>query len=108
MAFFELPSHGKRSEAEMQPAKLLSDLSSADASVRLKASKQLEGELRKKATDQRREQFGNRKVTAPLIAALDDPDPKLVHNAVVALAQISRHYFQDDRAYAKLLGLVHS
>jgi hypothetical protein len=31
-----------------------------------------------------------------------------VHNAVVALAQITRHYYKDDRAYVKLLNLVHS
>jgi HEAT repeat protein len=88
--------------------KLLRDLSSSDATVRFKASKQLESELRKAATEQRREQFGNRKATTPLIAALDDPDPRVVHNGVVALAQISRHYFKDDRAYPRLLGLMHS
>jgi HEAT repeat protein len=64
--------------------------------------------LRTAATKQRKEQFGNKNVTTPLIAALDDPDPKVAHNGVVALAQISRNYFKDDRAYAKLLGLVHS
>ena len=92
----------------MDPAKLLRDLGSPDAPARLKASKQLESELRKAATEQRREQFGNRQVTTALIALLDDPDPKVVHNGVVALAQISRHYFKDDRAYARLRGLVHS
>jgi len=91
-----------------RPAKELLDLSSADAAVRLKVSKQLESELRKAATQQRKEQFGNSNVTTPLITALDDPDPKVVHNVVVALAQISRHYFKDDRAYPKLLGLVQS
>jgi hypothetical protein len=91
-----------------RPAGVLQDLSSADATVRLKASKQLEGELRKAATKQRQEQFGNKDATTALVAVLDDPDPRVVHNGVVALAQIARHYFKDDRAYAKLLGLVHS
>jgi hypothetical protein len=90
------------------PATVLRELSSPDAAVRLKASKHLESELRNAATKQRQEQFGNRDATSPLIAALDDPDPKVVHNAVVALAQIAGNYFQDDRAYAKLLPLVHS
>lgn len=90
------------------PAKLLQDLASADASLRLKASKQLESQLRGTVTKQRQEQFGNKKVTTPLIAALDDPDPDVVHNVVVALAQITRNYCKDDRAYAKLLAQVHS
>jgi HEAT repeat protein len=96
------------SETHVDAAKLLRDLGSRDAAIRLKASKQLESELRKAATKQRQLQFGNREVTALFIAALDDSDPKVVHNGVVALAQISRHYFKDDRAYPKLLGLVHS
>jgi HEAT repeat protein len=90
------------------PPQVLRDLSSPEASVRLKASKQLESELRKAATEQRRKQFGNKNATSLVMGALDDPDPKVVHNAVVALAQITRHYFKDDRAYAKLVNLVHS
>jgi HEAT repeat protein len=88
-------------------AKLMRDLGSADAAVRLKASKQLESELRKAATEQRKKHFGNKAATSLLMAALDDPDPKVVHNAVVAFAQIARHYFKDDRAYAKLLDLAY-
>jgi HEAT repeat protein len=91
-----------------QPASVLQDLSSGDATVRLKASKQLESELRKAATKQRQEQFGNKNATTALIAVLDDPDPNIVHNGVVALAQITRNYFKDDRAYARLLELTHS
>lgn len=91
----------------MDTARLMRDLGSADAVVRLKASKQLESELRKAATEQRKKQFGNKTATSRLTAALDDPDPKVVHNCVVALAQITRHYFKDDRAYAKLLDLAH-
>jgi HEAT repeat protein len=90
----------------MDPVKLLRDLDSADAAVRLKASKQLETELRKAATKQRREHFGNVEVTTLLIAALEDPEPRVVHGCVVALAQVTRHYFKDDRAYAPLLGLL--
>jgi HEAT repeat protein len=94
--------------ATVYPATLLRDLSSPDASVRLKASKRLESDLRKAATDQRKEQFGHPEVTGRLITALDDSDPQVVHNAVVALAQIACHYFKDDRAYGKLLPLVRS
>jgi HEAT repeat protein len=42
------------------------------------------------------------------MAALDDPDPRVVHNAVVALAAIAGNYFKDDRVYARLLPLVRS
>jgi HEAT repeat protein len=91
-----------------EPVPFLQDLKSADAKVRLKASKKLESELRKAANKQRQDQFGNKTATTALIALLGDADPNVVHNGVVALAQISRHYFKDDAAYAKLLGLVHS
>jgi HEAT repeat protein len=90
------------------PASLLTDLASPVPSTRLKASKQLEKELRNAATRKRKAQFGSERATTPLIAALDDPDPNVVHNAVIALTQISRHYHKDDRAYARLLPLVHS
>src|SRR5687768_12520126 len=86
----------------------LEDLNSTDAKVRFKTSKRLESELRKRATPGRKSQFGNKTVTLQLIGLLDDPDPKTVHNAVVCLAQITRHYFQDQEAYPKLLALVHS
>ena len=89
------------------PAKVLRDLRSPDASVRLKASNHLQSELRKGATKQRKQWFGNKNATSPLIAALDDPDPKVVHNTVVALACIAQH-FKDDRAYARLLPLIRS
>ena len=102
------PEETKVSDASADyPAKVLRDLRSPDASVRLKASKHLESELRKGATKQRIQWFGNKKATSPIIAALDDPDPKVVHNAVVALACIASH-FKDDRAYARLLQLIRS
>lgn len=88
--------------------KVVQDLSSTDGKVRLKASKQLESELRKGVNKQRQDQFGNKETTSALIGLLDDLDPNIAHNAVVALTQVSRSYFKDDRAYAKLLGLVHS
>ena len=90
------------------PAQVLSELTSPDASVRLKASKHLESELRKAATAQRKELFGNESATSALLMALDDPDARVVHNAVVALAQITRSYFKDDRIYARMLPLAHS
>jgi HEAT repeat protein len=91
---------------DLPPA--LRDLASPDAAVRLKASHQLQSELRKGATKQRKEQFGNTQATSALMAAIDDPDPRVVHNVVVALAAIAGYYFQDDRVYARLLPLVHS
>lgn len=91
-----------------QPPQVLRDLNSPRASVRLKASENLERELRKAATAHGKKQFGNKNATSLVMTALDDPDPKVVHNAVVALAQITRNYFKDDRAYSKLLNLVHS
>jgi hypothetical protein len=90
------------------PANVLAELGSPDPAARLKASKHLETELRKAATAQRKAQFGNEGATTPLVAALDDPDPRVFHNAVVALAQIARNGFPDDRAYPRLLLLVRS
>ncbi len=87
---------------------MLGDLSSRDAAVRLKASNQLQSELRKGATKQRKEQFGNTRATSALMGALDDSDPRVVHNVVVALATIAGYYFKDDRVYGRVLPLVHS
>jgi HEAT repeat protein len=90
------------------PATVFQDLISPDASIRLKASNQLQSELRKGATKQRKEQFGNTAATSALMAALDDPDPQVVHNVVVALGAIAGGYFKDDRVYDRLLPLVKS
>ena len=90
------------------PANVLRNLSSPEASVRLKASKHLESELRQTTTKQRKIHFGNKKTTSALLPLLDDPDPRIVHNAVVAIARIASYYFKDNRAYRKMLQLVHS
>jgi HEAT repeat protein len=90
------------------PGNVLRDLASPETSARLKASKHLESELRKTTTKQRKMQFGNKKTTSALLALLDDPDPRIVHNAVVALARIACYYCKDDRAYPKMLQLAHS
>lgn len=90
------------------PAKVLEEMRSTDAKVRLKASKHLETELRKGVSDQRRKQFGNRAVTSALIDAFADENPKIVHNAVVALTVITCHYFQDGPACERLLPLARS
>jgi hypothetical protein len=93
---------------EDYPAKVLRDLGVPEASRRLAASRHLQSELRKGTSKQRQEQFGNRQATTPLIAALDDPNPEVVRNATIALAMIARCYFQDDRAYPRILPLMHA
>jgi HEAT repeat protein len=88
------------------PAKVLRDLCSSNPSLRLSASRHLQSELRKGASKQREEQFGNREATTPLIRALDDPAPEVVRNAMIALAIISAHYFKDDTAYGKVIEML--
>jgi hypothetical protein len=89
------------------PATVLRDLQSTDPKLRLKASRKLSSDLRKRATKQVKELFGNQQATTPLIAAIDDPDPEVVQNALTAIAQISA-YFKDDRAYDKVIKFMRS
>ena len=81
----------------------LGDLSAAAASKRLAASRVLERAARRVSNADRRKALGRRAATAALVTALDDGDAKVVRNAVIALAEIGRRYFKDDRAYPPLV-----
>lgn len=81
----------------------LQDLSSPEPARRLAASRALERAARRVSIAARKEALGTPAATAALATALGDEDPKVVQNAVIALAEISRRYFKDDRAYPALV-----
>lgn len=87
---------------------LLRDLKAADVKVRHTASRALEREARKVSVQGRKDVLGTRTVTRALISALGDTDRTVIQNAVIALAEISRRYFQDDRAYSAIVRLIDS
>jgi HEAT repeat protein len=91
-----------------EPARVLLDLRDADAAVRLAASKIVQKEAFKVSSKRTLEWLGKRQATTPLIALLDDSDPKIAKYAVMAIAEITRRYFKDDRAYPKVVPLLHS
>lgn len=80
-------------------ATALDDLSAPEASRRLAASRVLERVARMVSNAHRERALGHSTATAALVKAFGDDDPKVVQNAVIALAEVSRRYFKDDRAY---------
>lgn len=65
----------------------------------MEASRTLERATRRVGNAARKEALGAPAVIAILIDACGDDDPRVVQNAVIALAEISRRYFKDERAY---------
>lgn len=87
---------------------VLQELSDADVGVRRKASSALEREARKVSAQERRNALGNRTATRAIICALTDTDRIVARNAVIAIAEVSRRYFKDDRAYDAVIPLLDS
>jgi HEAT repeat protein len=99
---------GRGKQGVFDPTKVLRDLRHADASVRLAASQIVQKEAFRVSSNRVLAWLGNRRATTPLIAALDDPDAKVAGYAVMALAEITRRYFKDDRAYPGVVRLLQS
>ena len=87
---------------------VLRALSDVDVGMRRRASIALEREARKVSVQGRKNALGNRTVTRALIGALADADRVVALNAVIAIAEISRRYFKDDRAYPAVVQLLGS
>lgn|GEM_PF-4338537 len=89
-------------------ASALADLSAAEASKRLAASRVLERAARMESNASRKEALGCRTVTEALIKALEDTEANVVQNALIAIAEIGRRYFKDDLAYPTVVRLLGS
>jgi len=92
----------------LDPNTVLRNLRAKNGSVRLAAAKTVQAEAFKESSKRGLAWLGNRRATTPLIALLDDPDPKVAEYAVMALAEIARRYFKDDRAYPGIVRLLNS
>ena len=86
----------------------LRDLRSPEPAKRLAASRALERAARMVSNADRKKALGRRVATAALVKAFGDGDPKVVQNSMIALAEISRRYFKDDRAYPAVVRLLGS
>lgn len=105
----DAPGLPARSGTANQPAEALRNLSDPDPAVRLKAAKWLTKTAALSETSNQVEAWiANAEAMTPIIAALDDPDPKVAEEAVIVVAEASRKYFKDDRAYAGVVRLLKS
>ncbi len=89
-------------------ATALVDLRAAEASKRLAASQVIERAARMVSSGVLKEALGRRTVTAAVTEALGDTEPKVVQNAIIAIAEIGRRYLKDDRAYPSVVRLLGS
>ena len=89
-------------------ASALIDLQATEASKRLAASRVIERAARMVSNEVRQKAMGRRAVTGALTKALGDTDTKVVQNAIIAVAEISRRYFKDDRVYPSVVRLLGS
>jgi HEAT repeat protein len=83
--------------------KVLRDLQSPTTSLRLAAAKLLEREVCGEWGRQHKKWYGNRETTTPIIAALDDSEPRIVLTALFVLAIMAKRYFKDKRAYPSVI-----
>ncbi len=91
------------------PAQALRNLSDPDPAVRLKAARWITKTAALSETSNEVEAWiANAEAMGPIIAALDDPDPKVAEEAVITVAEVSRKYFKDARAYPGVVRLLQS
>jgi hypothetical protein len=89
------------------PAEALRNLSDSDPAVRLKAAKWITKTAALSETSNEVEAWiANAEAMSPIIAALDDPDPKVAEEAVITIGAVSGRYFKDDRAYPSVVRLL--
>jgi hypothetical protein len=91
------------------PAEALRNLSDPDPAVRLRAARWITRTAALGETSNEVEGWiANAAAMSPIIAALDDPDPRVAEEAVITVAEASRKYFKDDRAYPGVVRLLKS
>src|SRR5579864_9245615 len=86
----------------------LRNLSDPDPAVRLRAAKWIAKQALGETSNEVEAWIANAEAMSPIIAALDDPDPKVAEEAVITVAEATRRYFKDHRAYRGVLRLLKS
>jgi HEAT repeat protein len=95
-------------EEQRKAAEALRNLSDPSAAVRLKAAKWLSKQASAAPPHVGESWLGTTATTAPLVAALRDPDPQVAEEAILAIGEIARRYFRDDNAYPGVVRLLRS
>jgi hypothetical protein len=98
----------RRGSLPHAPAEALRHLSDPDPAVRLKAARWLAKQALGETSNEVEAWISNTEAMSPIIAALEDPDPKIAEEAVIAVAEFTRRYFRDDRAYPGVVRLFQS
>jgi HEAT repeat protein len=86
----------------------LRNLSDPDPAVRLQAARWLTKKALGETSIEVAAWLANAQAVSPIIAALDDPDPRVAEEAVITIAETSRRYYKDVRAYPGVIRLLKS
>jgi HEAT repeat protein len=97
-----------RHKAIFTPAQALRNLSDPDPAVRLNSAKWLAKQALAETSNAVEAWIANAHAMNPIIAALDDPDSKVAEQAIIAVAEFSRRYYKDGRAYPGVVRLLRS
>lgn len=90
------------------PQEALRAISDPDPAVRLRAAKWIAKQTLGETSNEVEAWIANAAAMTPIIAALDDSDPRVAENAVIAVALATQRYFKDRRAYPGVLRLLKS
>jgi HEAT repeat protein len=87
---------------------LTNRLRDPDPAVRLQAAREFSKQALAETSNETEARLGNSDVTGALIEALGDSDPRVAAEAVIAVAEVTRRYFRDERAYPGVVRLFQS
>jgi HEAT repeat protein len=87
-------------KAPITHTETLRKLRDPDPVVRLRAAKWLAKQALGETSNQVEAWIANTQAMSPIIAALDDQEPKVAEEAVIAIAEFTRRYFRHHRAPA--------
>jgi hypothetical protein len=79
-----------------------------DPAVRLRTAREVAKQALAETSNDIEARLGNGDITGALTEALADPDPRVVEEAVIAIAEITRRYFRDEGAYPAVVGVLQS
>jgi HEAT repeat protein len=88
----------EQNKARTTPKEALRKLRDPDPVVRLRAAKWLAKQALGETSNEVEAWIANAQAMSPIIAALDDQDPKVAEEAVIAVAEFTRRYFRHHRA----------
>jgi len=91
-----------------EPPELVEHLRSSDTAARLRAAREVAKMALQETTSHEEAFFHAPGVMDAIIRALDDPEPAVAENAVIALAEAARRYVKGAGGYPGVARLLHS